>query len=668
MRQTDVRSFIEKSKPNLQEPNIKTSSRYKSFWLLAAIAAGFTPNSSHAQQQTYWWNDAVFYEIFVRSFYDSNGDGIGDLKGLIQKLDYLNDGNPATHTDLGVTGLWLMPISESPSYHGYDVTDYRSIERDYGTLVDFHALIDSAHARGIKVVIDFVMNHSSSQHPWFVSSASSPTSPYRNWYTWSFNDPGYRGPWGQQVWYSRSGAYYFALFWSGMPDLNYANEAVKNEMFDVAKFWLETMKVDGFRLDAIKHLFEAGTVMENAPATFEFLKTFRQFYKSVQPEAMVVGEVWSGTNEIAPYADGTKIDLCFEFPLAETIINAVNAGQPSEVRSQMQKILQSYPALQYAPFLTNHDQDRVFGRFGQNTAKMKLAAAVYLTLPGVPFMYYGEEVGMIGNGADENKRRPMQWTHDANAGFTTGRPWSALNGNYPAFNVQDLQADSTSLWQWYRRLISARNAHAALRRGDYASVSADRSDLYAFARRTNDEIIVVLHNFFTQNLGNPTLALGASNFSAGLHAVQDILSGKIIGTVLIDKAGGFSNWQPVADFPAQSTMLLRIDPAVLTAVETPQSLQPMQYELKQNYPNPFSTNGTFANPATTIRYTLPQTAEVKLTVFDISGKIVATLVKRTQAPGEYRVQWAPQNLASGVYWYELQAGAFRATKKMVLRR
>ena len=297
---------------------------------------------------------------------------------------------------------------------------------------------------------------------------------------------------------------------------------------------------------------------------------------------------------------------------------------------------------------------------------MKLAAAVYLTLPGVPFMYYGEEVGMIGNGADENKRRPMQWTRDANAGFTTGRPWYALNANYPAFNVKDMQADNASLWQWYRALISARNTHEALRRGDYASVIADRSDLLAFARRTNNEVIVVLHNFLNQNLGRPALTLGASNLRAGAHAVQDILSGKTLGTVVIDQAGGFNNWRPITDFPAQGTTLLRIDPALSTAVETQGNLQPMQYELEQNYPNPFSTQGTFGNPATTIRYILSQNAEVKLTVFDIFGRTVATLVEQAQTPGEYRVPWTPQNLASGLYWYKLQAGTFHATKKMIL--
>ncbi len=640
--------------------------------MLTAIAACFFPSSANAQQQTYWWNDAVFYEIFVRSFYDSNGDGIGDLKGLIQKLDYLNDGNPATSSDLGITGIWLMPISESPSYHGYDVTNYRSIERDYGSLADFHALIDSAHARGIKVIIDFVMNHSSEFHPWFVNSASSPSSTYRNWYIWRDTNPGYLGPWGQRVWHSRNGAYYFGLFWSGMPDLDYANEAVKNEMFDVAKFWLETMRADGFRLDAIKHLFEDGTIMENVPATFEFLKTFRQFYKNVRPEAMVVGEVWSGTDNIAPYSDGTKVDFCFEFPLATAIINAVNAGQPSGIRNQMQAVLLSYPALQYAPFLTNHDQDRVFGAFGQNLAKMKLAAAIYLTLPGIPFTYYGEEIGMIGSGRDENKRTPMQWDSGANAGFTTRTPWYTINANYVTFNVQDMQADQNSLWHWYRKLIAARNEHEALRRGDYGTVSSDNGNLYAFARRTDNETIIVLHNLLNQGLSNPALTLVASRLSAGTHAVQEVISERMAGTVLIDNAGGFTNWRPAVGLSAQGTAILRIDPAVATVVEAARSDPPAQFTLEQNYPNPFwlgaaSLAPSGGNPSMTIRYTLPQTAVVKLTVFDMFGREIATLVNRMQTAGEYNLQWAPQNLASGVYWYRLQAGPFSATKKMLLR-
>lgn len=175
---------------------------------------------------TYWWNDTVFYEIFVRSFYDSDGDGIGDLQGIIQKLDYLNDGNPETSSDLGITGIWLMPVSQSPSYHGYDVTDYYTIEDDYGNNDDFLALMDACHARGIKVIVDLVMNHCSSQHPWFIASQQNDPE-YTDWFRWSSTDPGYLGPWGQPVWHQgTNGLYYYGIFWGGMPDLNYAHSPV----------------------------------------------------------------------------------------------------------------------------------------------------------------------------------------------------------------------------------------------------------------------------------------------------------------------------------------------------------------------------------------------------------------------------------------------------------
>jgi 1,4-alpha-glucan branching enzyme len=229
-----------------------------------------TPVDTTSTIATGWWNDAVFYEVFVRSFYDANGDGNGDINGLIQKLDYLNDGNPATTTDLGVTALWLMPIMQSPSYHGYDVTDYRTVEQDYGSNNDFKALVAAAHARGIKVIIDFVMNHTSEQHPWFTESAASTTSNYRNWYRWSATNPGGTGPWGQTVWYNRNSAWYYALFWSGMPDLNYTTPAVKTELFDVARFWMQDMNVDGFRLDAVKYILRTvhNWKMRRLPCSF----------------------------------------------------------------------------------------------------------------------------------------------------------------------------------------------------------------------------------------------------------------------------------------------------------------------------------------------------------------------------------------------------------------
>ncbi len=186
---------------------------------------------------TEWWNEAVFYEIFVRSFYDENGDGNGDFQGLIEKLDYLNDGNPATHNDLGIKGIWLMPMQESPSYHGYDVTNYKKVEPDYGSNEDFKAFMAAAHARGIKVIIDYVMNHSSSEHPWF-KDAKNNTNGKRDWYVWEDNNPGGSGPWGQQVWHQANGDYYYGIFWGGMPDLNYNNSDLKKEMFDISTYWL----------------------------------------------------------------------------------------------------------------------------------------------------------------------------------------------------------------------------------------------------------------------------------------------------------------------------------------------------------------------------------------------------------------------------------------------
>ena len=214
-----------------------------------------------------WWNDSVFYEIFVRSFKDSNGDGIGDLNGLIEKLDYLQD--------LGVTGLWLMPIHPSPSYHGYDVTDYYSINPDYGTLDDFKRLVTEAKQRNIRIIIDYVLNHTSTEHPWFVAS-QDPQSPYRDWYVWSKTDP------GQEHWHrAANGDYYYGFFGEHMPDLNYTNPEVTEKMNDVARFWLQDIGIDGLRLDAAKYLVEEGTVIQNSDSTHEWYKNFRPEYKAV---------------------------------------------------------------------------------------------------------------------------------------------------------------------------------------------------------------------------------------------------------------------------------------------------------------------------------------------------------------------------------------------------
>ena len=317
--------------------------------------------------ETHWWNEAVFYELFVRSFYDSDGDGIGDFQGVIAKMDYLNDGNPDTDTDLGITAIWLMPMMDSPTYHGYDVIDYYRIEPDYGTMADFEEFLEAAHDRGIKVIIDLVLNHTSNKHPWFTQSAAS-SNDFRDWYIWSANNPGTIGPWGQNLWHASGSQYYYGVFWSGMPDLNYNHPPVKEAMFDVANFWLDK-GLDGYRLDAIKYLIEDGTIIENTPATFSLLEEFNELYKANNPDAFTIGEVWSNTNSVIPYVQNDRLDVCFEFDLASAILGAVNDNNPSGIQQHMQTVQSSYPALQYGTFLTNHDMDRVYNQIGSNMAK-----------------------------------------------------------------------------------------------------------------------------------------------------------------------------------------------------------------------------------------------------------------------------------------------------------
>ena len=486
---------------------------------------------------TYWWNDVVFYEIFVRSFYDSDGDGIGDINGIIEKLDYLNDGDPNTTDDLGIGGIWLMPIMPSPTYHGYDATDYYDIEPDYGTLEDFERLIEEAHKRGIRIIIDYVMNHCSNEHPWFIESLN-PSSSYRNWFIWRDINPGFSGPWGQQVWHNRNGKWYYGLFWSGMPDLNYDSRALRDEMLNITEFWLDK-GVDGFRLDAIKYLDEDGSQVENTSKTFEILEEFNQVYKTANPEAFTVGEVWSNTASIIPYVQNNRLDVCFDFDLAYGIIQTINATNPDPIKNQIKVIQDSYYKLQYATFLTNHDIDRIFNQLGRNEKRMKQAAGIYLTLPGVPFLYYGEEVGMTGTGAHENIRRPMQWSESNNAGFSSSDPWIALGDNSNTNNVETLRADENSVFNFYKDLIHIRNNSIALRKGYIAVLNESQNDLLSYAR-IHDEEIVLFSTVLGNQLTIPEYNLNASALAPGTYNVLDALSGQELGSISIDTKGGFS--------------------------------------------------------------------------------------------------------------------------------
>lgn len=493
----------------------------------------------------YWWNDRVFYEIFVRSFYDSDGDGIGDLQGLIDKLDYLNDGDPETTDDLGITGIWLMPIFESPSYHGYDVIDYYEIESDYGDREAFRRFLAEAHARGIRVIVDLVLNHTSSEHPWFLDSASGPTAEHRDWYIWSPTNPGYPGPWGERVWHSMNGEYYYGIFWSGMPDLNYRNEEVTMQMQDVARFWLEEMGVDGFRLDAIRHLIEEGRVQENTKATHEWLREFYRFYKGVNEEALAVGEVWDETSQILSYYD-QQVDICFEFNLAEAILASARREDSHYLGEVQAEVESLYPYHQYATFLTNHDQNRVMTQLDGDEEMAKLAATIYLTSPGVPFIYYGEEIGMTGKKPDEYIRTPMQWTSGANAGFSTAMPWERVNVDYETKNVETQLADPNSLLNHYRKLIHLRSEYPALDRGMRIPLSCNNDEVYAYLRHSEAEDILILLNFSHRAIDDYQLMLSESDIVAGAYSPRDLLNDTKVAELTVNASGGFNNYQPIS--------------------------------------------------------------------------------------------------------------------------
>jgi glycosidase len=523
-----------------------------------------SPSPTTPSRQPTWWDDAVFYEVFVRSFYDSDGDGNGDLQGLIERLDYLNDGDPATNDDLGVAGLWLMPVFDSPSYHGYDVVDYKTINPDYGTNEDFQRLIDEAHKRGICVIIDLVLNHTSDQHPWFVASAAGPDAEYRDWYVWSDADPGYLGPWGQQVWHPKNGSYYYGVFEGGMPDLNLENPDVTAELYEVARFWLEEMGVDGFRLDAAKHFVEDGKQQVHTPETHGWLADFYTFIKSVNPDALLVGEVWDNSNIASSYVGG--LDLVFEFSLAKAILDGANTAWATPLASAMQEIQRLYSEGGYATFLTNHDQNRVMDELSHDpdtlagTGKAKLAATTLLTLPGVPFVYYGEEIGMTGSKPDELIRTPMQWTSDAHAGFTTGTPWEPVNLGHEEKNVAVQSADPDSLLNHYRTLIALRNNHQALTAGQFLSLQSDASKVYAFLRHAPNDRILVVVNFGDKPTSDYALRLNSSSLMPGDYKALNLITGTEVTSLTVESGGGFKGYQPQPELPARSALILELIP------------------------------------------------------------------------------------------------------------
>ncbi len=491
-----------------------------------------------------WWNDSVFYEIFVRSFYDSTGDGLGDINGLTEKLAYLQD--------LGITGLWLMPIQPSPSYHGYDVKDYYTINPDYGTLDDFKRLIAEAKKRGIRIIIDFVLNHTSSEHPWFVAS-QDPQSPYREWYVWSKTDP------GQANWHrALAGDYYYGYFGEHMPDLNYTNPEVTAKMEDVARFWLQDIGVDGLRLDAAKYLIENGTSIQNTEATHQWYKNFRPEVKKYNPNAMTIGEVWDLAPISADYAQGDQLDLTFDFDLAQAIVTGVRARRADGIAQAFKVNRNVFKPLQFGSFLTNHDQNRVVSQLAGDLDRAKLAAVIYLTGPGVPFVYYGEEIGMIGKKPDEDIRTPMQWDAERNGGFTANIPWRMPYTDYPKKNVAAQSADPDSILSLYRQLIHLRNQHAALRVGEYVEVKTDNPEVYAMLRVSKEEAALIVVNLGKDAVNDYALAVAASNVKPGDYRAMSMLGAEATTNLTINVQGGFSKYQPLPTLPSQSYVVLQL--------------------------------------------------------------------------------------------------------------
>lgn len=459
------------------------------------------------------WNHRVFYEIYVNSFFDSNGDGHGDLNGITKKLDYLKD--------LGIGGIWLMPITPSPSYHKYDVTNYLGVDPDYGTIQDLKKLTDEAHKRGIKVTMDLVINHTSSEHPWFLEGSKDKNSKYHNYYVWANDqtDLNEKGSWGQQLWYKNPNGegYYYSTFWSGMPDLNYDNPEVRTKMIEAGKFWL-AQGIDGFRLDAAMHIYP-GQTSEGADKNYKWWTEFRTALEAVNPDVYLTGEIWTGSEVIAPYF--RVLSSAFNFPLADTIIHSVASGLDTGIASTASEtnlLYQTYnPKEIDSPFLTNHDQPRTLTSIGGDMEKAKVAAAILLTLPGDPYLYYGEEIGMKGDKPDEQIREPFLWYQKGGSGETT---WEKSEANpQGSVSVEQEEGDPNSLLSFYKKWIHLRNLHEALYEGTIEDLKPDNKELVAYKRTSKNETLIVVHNLSDQS---QTLDLSGK----GLSSLTLLLSGE----------------------------------------------------------------------------------------------------------------------------------------------
>lgn len=466
-------------------------------------------------------NYRVTYQIFVSSFYDSNGDGIGDLEGIRKKLDYINDGKAEKGTSLLANEIWLTPVSPSLSYHKYDVMDYKNIDKDFGTLDDFKSLVDDCHKRNIKVIFDLVMNHSSSEHPWFVEAVNyikglkkgeEPdfnTCPYANYYNFTKKKQEGYAPIEGTDWY------YEARFSPKMPDFNLENEAVRSEFKDIFKFWLG-LGVDGFRLDAVTY-YVTGSITKNT----EILTWLNKTVKEIKPDAYIVGEAWSTESEYgAYYKSGVDSFFDFEFSGSDGVIAKILKGV-SPASSFAERMIRedelfsgNNPHYVNAPFYTNHDIPRSAGYYsGERRVDMiKLAGAMNLLMSGNAFIYYGEELGMKGSGRDENKRAPMQWTKDANAVGMCKGPKDMEDFEMMYGSLEDQKDDETSIYNYFKKAIKLRHIYPVIARGKTALYdgfeNANPDTVSVFTRSMADKsyepLLIVINtseNDVSQKLG-----------------------------------------------------------------------------------------------------------------------------------------------------------------------
>ncbi len=476
-----------------------------------------------------WYKNAVFYEVYVRAFFDGNGDGHGDLQGLTQKLDYFQE--------LGVDCLWLMPIYPSPlKDDGYDISDYYGIHPDYGTLEDFRALLDAAHARGLRIITDLVVNHTSDQHPWFQAARRDRHSPYRDYYVWSDDPSRYADAriifldteTSNWTFDSLAGQYYWHRFYSSQPDLNYDNPAVRLEMLKVMKFWLD-LGVDGFRVDAVPYLFEReGTNCENLPETHAYLKKMRRFVDEHYPDRILLCEANQWPRDVRAYfGRGDEFHMAFHFPLMPRLFMAIRRGDSEPIRWVLSETPPIPPSCQWCTFLRNHDEltlemvseeerqwmwqeyapdprmrlnlgirRRLAPLLDDDRRKITLAYSLLFTLPGSPIIYYGDEIGMGDDLSlpDRNGvRTPMQWEAGPSAGFSTARDLYSPIVN-PHINVAAQRADPASLWQTIRKMIAVRKSHPALGGGEIAWIEYENRSIAAYLRTLGDSQLLIVNN------------------------------------------------------------------------------------------------------------------------------------------------------------------------------